>query len=127
MGRSRVLASVYLVGAAMMVLFVLVGASLLGLLVVGVLLGAFAYSESPLLQAVFSEGTEGTPVRAAFALYFAISYGVGALWLPLLGHIIDTAGFRDAFFLMACSFVLASLIVLATRPAPTAEPRRRES
>jgi len=127
MGRSRVLASVYLVGAAMMVLFVLVGASLLGLLVVGVLLGAFAYSESPLLQAVFSEGTEGAPVRAAFGLYFAISYGVGALWLPLLGYIIDTAGFHVAFFSMACSFVLASLIVLASRPVPTAEPRGRDS
>lgn len=116
LGRSRVLAFVYLVGAAMMVLFVLVGPSLVELLVVGALLGAFAYSESPLLQAIFSDGTEGAPIRAAFGLYFAISYGVGALWLPLLGYIIDTAGFRIAFFTMAASFVASALIVLATRP-----------
>lgn len=87
------------------------------------MLDAFAYSESPLLQAVFSDGTEGAPVRAEFGLYFAISYGVGALWLPLLGYIIDTAGFRVAFFVMAASFVASSLIVLATRPARGADPR----
>jgi len=125
-GRARVLASVYLAGAVAMVLFVLVGGSLLGLLVVGVLRGVFAYSESPLLQAVFSEGTEGAPVQAAFGLYFAISYGVGALWLPLLGYIIDRAGFRVAFFTMAASFVASALIVLATMPAPKMETEASE-
>lgn len=114
LGRGRVLAAIYAVGAVLMVAFFLVGHDLLLVAVVGLLLGAFAYAESPLLQAVFSDGVDGAPQRGAFGLFFAISYGVGALWLPLLGWIIDAAGFRVAFSVMAGSFVVAALVVLAT-------------
>ncbi|MGH9295059.1 MAG: MFS transporter [Acidimicrobiales bacterium] len=112
LGRSRVLAGIYAIGAVLMVAFVLVGSDLLLIACVGALLGAFAYSESPLLQAVFSDGVEGAPDRAAFGLFFAITYGVGALWLPLLGWIIDAAGFRFAFCVMAASFVVSAVVVL---------------
>ena len=124
LGRGRVLAAIYVIGAALMVMFFLAGHDLVLVAVVGLLLGAFAYSESPLLQAVFSDGVEGAPKRGAFGMYFAISYGIGALWLPLLGWIIDAAGFRAAFSVMAGSFVVSAVVVLATagpgrRGAPT--------
>ncbi len=125
-GRSAVLALVYVLGALAMAGFVLVGANVVAIAAVGLVLGIFAYSESPLLQAVFADGAEGAPARGAFGLYFAVSYGVGALWLPAIGWIIDTAGFRVAFFVMAASFVAAAAIVLATRPA-TAPVKRRPS
>ncbi len=113
-GRSRVLAGVYAVGALFMTGFVLIGRAPLLVASAGFLLGAFAYAESPLLQAVFSDGMEGADPQRAFGLFFAISYGVGALWLPLLGWIIDAAGFRIAFYVMAASFVVSAGVIAAT-------------
>jgi FSR family fosmidomycin resistance protein-like MFS transporter len=114
LGRSFVLAGIYAIGALCMAAFVLVGRDRLLVGGVGLLLGAFAYSESPLLQAVFSDAVEGAPQRGAFGLFFAISYGVGALWLPLIGWTIDAAGFHTAFYLMAASFVAAAAVIVAT-------------
>lgn len=115
-GRSAVLVTVYVIGAVAMCAFVLVGADVVAVAAIGLGLGVFAYAESPLLQAVFADGAEGAPARSAFGLYFAISYGVGALWLPLIGWLIDSAGFRVAFYVMGASFVAAAFVVFATRP-----------
>ncbi|MQA84801.1 MAG: MFS transporter [Streptosporangiales bacterium] len=123
--RRAVLLTVFLVGAAALAAFVLVGASVPALIAVGLLVGVFAYAESPLLQSLFSDGVQGANVRTAFGLYFAIAYGVGSLWLTALGAIIDHAGFRTAFFVMAGSFVVAGAVVLLARPdrpSPQTQP-----
>lgn len=114
--RRRVLLIVYLIGAAALAAFALVGASLVALAVVGLLVGVFAYAESPLLQSLFSDGVQGANSRMAFGMYFAIAYGVGSLWLAGIGAIIDRAGFHAAFFSMAASFVVAGAVVLLARP-----------
>ena len=125
LGRRRVLVAVYVVGAATIVGLVSVGSDVAMLGVVGFLVGVFAYSESPLIQAVFSEGLAGLDVQGSFGYYFAISYGVGSLWTIGLGAIIDTAGFHWAFYTMALSFVGAAAVVAWARPAvlPGATPR----
>lgn len=116
LGRRRVLVVIYIVSAVFIAGFVSVGADLVAIGVMGALVGIFAYSESPLLQAVFSEGTHGSEQKGAFGLYFAISYGVGSLWTIALGAIIDSAGFRVAFFVMAGSFVLAAVAIAVSGP-----------
>lgn len=116
LGRGGVLITVYFVGAAALAAFVLVGASVVALAGIGVLVGAFAYAESPLLQSLFADGVEGADTRSAFGMYFAIAYGVGSLWLTALGQIIEHAGFQAAFFAMAGSFLLAGTIVTLGRP-----------
>lgn len=119
-GRRLVLVSVYVLGAATIAGFVLVGSPLAGLAAVGFLVGVFAYAESPLLQAVFSIAADGGSQQAAFGLYFAISYGVGSVWVAATGLIIDRWGFHVAFLVMAGSFVLAAIIVacLGASPGP---------
>lgn len=116
LGRRRVLVTVYLVGAAALVGFVLIGSVLVALTIMALLVGVFAYAESPLLQSLFADAAEGAEQRAAFGVYFAIAYGVGSLWLTALGAIIDAAGFQAAFFTMAASFVAAALTVVGVRP-----------
>lgn len=127
LGRRRVLVVIYLVGAATIAAFVLVGRGVAELAVVGVLVGLFAFSESPLLQAVFSHGLDGVDHQGAFGYYFAISYGIGSLWTIALGLIIDTVGFRWAFFVMAISFVAAAAVVVwwasPSPPGSAGEPR----
>jgi MFS family permease len=117
-GRRRVLIVVYLVGAAAIAAYVMVGRNLALLVAVGATVGIFAYSESPLLQAVFADGLHDASHQGGFGYYFAVSYGIGSLWTIALGVIIDTAGFHWAFFVMAMSFVAAALVVWWARPAP---------
>ncbi len=54
---------------------------------------------------------EGGAQRAAFGLYFAISYGIGSIWLAVTGLIIDRWGFHASFLVMAGSFVASALVI----------------
>jgi len=120
-GRRLVAIVAYLVGGAALGLFGMTGASIPALLVLGVFVGAFAYAESPLLQALFADAIEGAPRQAAFGVYFAVSYGAGSLWVILLGWMIDHLGFPAAFWTMAASFAAAAaVLLLADRPRPRA-------
>ncbi|HVC14739.1 MAG TPA: MFS transporter [Acidimicrobiales bacterium] len=122
LGRRRVLLVVYMVGAGTIAAFVMVGRDLFALGAVGVLVGIFAYAESPLLQAVFADGLREVDHQGAFGYYFALSYGIGSLWTIALGVLIDTAGFRWAFYVMAMSFAAAALVVWWARPERIGTP-----
>jgi MFS family permease len=107
-----------------MVLFVQKYSSVWVLSAVSLVMGVLAYSESPLIQSLFSDSIGPSQARAAFGIFFAIAYGVGALWLALVGVIIDRYGFQTAFYVMAGSFVLSAFMiapkfVIAHRPPAT--------
>lgn len=121
-GRPRTLVSTYVTGAAALIGFAWVGRSMAGLVVLGMLVGVLAYTESPLLQAVFSDLTTDGSARTAFGAFFAIAYGVGSLWTALLGWVVTVAGFPAAFSVMAGSFVLAAVII-----AGFVHPPRRDA
>jgi hypothetical protein len=67
------------------------------------------------VQALFADAVEGSVHQTAFGIYFAITYGIGSLWVTLVGWVIDTAGFRVAFWVMAGTFILAAAILPAAR------------
>lgn len=117
-GRHRFLVLAYLAGAASLIGFVAVGGELWALILVGLAVGVFAYAESPLIQAVFADATGEHVGRGAFGVFFAIAYGLGAVWLVVLGWIIDAFGFRAAFVVMAGSFVAAAALVASAGPEP---------
>jgi MFS family permease len=119
-GRRLVAIAAYVVGGAALGLFGMAGASIPALLALGVLVGAFAYAESPLLQALYADAIRDAPRQAAFGIYFAVSYGAGSLWVIALGWAIDHLGFTAAFWTMAGSFAAAAavLLLLADRPRP---------
>jgi MFS family permease len=123
-GRTRLLVGAYLGGAAALAGFAFTGRDLAGLLLTGVAVGVLAYAESPLLQAVFADAVGHRQGRAAFGAFFAIAYGVGALWLAVLGWVIDAFGFTTAFVVMAASFIAAAgLVALSGRPRRAAAAR----
>lgn len=117
-GRLRVTAVSYLLGAAAIAGLALVGDGLAGLVLLATLVGLLAYAESPLLQSLFADAVDGTGRQAAFGVYFAISYGIGSLWITLIGWIIDRAGFHAAFWVMAGSFLLAAALLPLARQRP---------
>jgi MFS family permease len=122
-GRRRALIMTYVVGAMALVAFGYAGHNTALLAGLGVAVGLLAYTESPLLQAVFSDLTDRGTARAAFGAFFAIAYGVGSLWTALIGWVIDAAGFPAAFAVMAGSFVVAALVIATGTPSGTLEKR----
>jgi MFS family permease len=112
-GRMRTLVLTYAGGAAALLAFGYVGSNVAMLAVLGVWVGVLAYTESPLLQAVFSDLTRDGSARSAFGAFFAISFGIGSLWTAVIGWIVTAAGFPVAFAVMAGSFVAAAAVVLA--------------
>ena len=74
--------------------------------------GLFAYIENPLLQALVSDGVSSAGQSSVFGIYFALAYGVGSLWLALLGWVIGAFGFTAAFSIMAASYLVAGAILI---------------
>ncbi|MGH3186926.1 MAG: MFS transporter [Streptosporangiaceae bacterium] len=123
-GRARTLTVTYAAAAVAVAAFGYAGRSLGVLAVLGVCVGVLAYAESPLLQAVFSDLTSDGAARAAFGAFFAISYGVGSLWVAVIGWIISAAGFPAAFATMGASFAAAAIVIAVTvRDRPSSPPR----
>lgn len=110
-GRAKTLTTTYVAGAVALVGFAWVGANLVALAVLGICVGLLAYTESPLLQSVFSDLTADGSSRSAFGAFFAIAYGIGSLWTALLGWVITAAGFPAAFTVMAGSFLAAAAVI----------------
>lgn len=110
-GRTRTLTATYVAGAAALIGFAWVGGNLVAVASLGVCVGLLAYTESPLLQSVFSDLTADGSSRSAFGAFFAIAYGVGSLWTALLGWVITVAGFPTAFTVMAGSFLVAATVI----------------
>jgi MFS family permease len=111
-GHTRTLVITYLTGAAAVAAFGYVGRGVLALTVAGAAVGVLAYSESPLLQAIFSDLTEDGAAQAAFGAFFALAYGVGSLWTAVIGWVVTVAGFPAAFATMAGSFAVAAVLVV---------------
>ena len=122
-GRRTVLLVVYPIGAACLAAYVFVGSSIWALAAVGLLVGAFVYAESPLLQSLFADATRGVDSKASFGLYFAIAYGVGALWQIVIGWLVTAHGFRTAFVVMGASFLVAWALLAFVRTSHRAPAR----
>ena len=50
-----------------------------------------------------------------FGFYFAWTYAMGALWVPLVGTLIDHFGFSATWLLIAVSYLGGALMVQQSR------------
>jgi MFS family permease len=126
-GRKPVIVGVYLGGAIGFIVFLAAGTSLVWLWAGIALMGLFSFAESPQLQALLGDIAPPSTRDASYALYFAMSFGIGSLWTVLYGLVIDAtgevAGVPIVFVLMALAFVLAALGTLPIH----ADERAREN
>jgi MFS family permease len=121
-GRLPVILASYLGAAAGMIIFVSVGSNLLGLWLGIIVMGVFAFVESPQLQAVLADIAPPHIRDVAFATYYTIAFGVGSLWTAVFGAILgvagDAVGLPQVFWIMAATFVAAAIAVLPVRMTP---------
>src|SRR6476469_1711518 len=126
-GRKPLIIGVYLGGAIAFLVCLAAGTSMFWLWVGIVLMGLFTFAESPQLQALLGDIAPPSTRDASYAIYFAMAFGVGSLWLAVYGAVIkafgDAQGVPIVFGLMAVTFVLAALGTVPIR----AEQRAREN
>lgn len=120
--RKFVLVTSYLGSTALTLLFIHAGHSSWGLPLVLFVLGCFVYAESPLLQSLAADSTEELPKDMVFGVYFTIGFGSGALWVFLLGLLVEKFGFLPAFYVMASSYVMGALWIFFLKPGSTTTP-----
>ncbi len=89
-------------------------------------MGLVVYVESPILQAFLADEAPMTQRDAIFSLYFAVAFGVGALWAAGVGAAVGRLGFGFVFVMMAATYLVAGACVLGMREgAPAPAPVRR--
>jgi MFS family permease len=130
-GRKPLIVAVYLGGTISLVAFVLAGDSVEALWVAVLLLSAFAFVESPQLQALLADISRPAVRDASFSVYFTLAFGAGSLWVTAYGAIIgalgDAIGLLAVFTIMALANLAAAFLVLPIRAeARTAQVRAEE-
>jgi len=78
-------------------------------------MGLVVYVESPILQAFLADEAPAIQRDTIFSLYFAVAFGVGALWAAGVGVAIGRFGFGFVFALMAATYLAAGACVVAIR------------
>jgi MFS family permease len=118
-GRKPLIILAYLGGAIGFGVFIFAGSSLAWLWAGIVIMGLFAFAESPQLQALLADIAPPATRDASYALYFTLAFGVGSLWTALYGTVIELlgepTGIPVVFGLMALSFIAAALTTLPIR------------
>jgi MFS family permease len=114
-GRRPILVAYYGLSAVGILAFLAAGANLLFLIPLLLPFGTAVFSESPVLQAYLADRVEGPLRDVAFSVYFTCAFGIGAVWAFVVGTVVDTFGYPQAFGLMAASYVVAAVLLLAVR------------
>jgi MFS family permease len=87
-------------------------------------MGLVVYLESPLLQAFLADEAPASERDAIFSLYFAVAFGIGALWAAAVGAALGPLGFETVFAIMAATYLLAGGCVYLIREASPTGMRR---
>jgi MFS family permease len=112
-GRRPVIVGVYVGGAVSLGLFVLAGSNITAVWVAVILLSLFSFVESPQLQALMADVTSREVRDAAFSTYFALAFGVGAMWGFLYGLLTDVGGGGQGLTVVFVVMAIASLAAAA--------------
>ncbi|MGH2445387.1 MAG: MFS transporter [Candidatus Limnocylindria bacterium] len=123
-GRRPTLIGYYLLSAIGILAFLAAGANLLLLVPLLLPFGTAVFSESPVLQAFLADRSEGPLRDVAFAVYFTVAFGIGAVWAVVIGFVAEAFGYPVAFVVMASSYVAAALLLLAVRERRSGAIRR---
>ena len=120
-GRRPTLIVYYLLSAVGILAFTAAGSNLLLLAPLLLPFGTAVFSESPVLQAYLADRATGPMRDVAFSVYFTFAFGIGAFWAIVIGQVVGAFGYPVAFGVMAASYVVAALLLVAVRevgPSP---------
>jgi MFS family permease len=111
--RRAVVILYYLISAISILGFAAAGSDLRVIVIWLIPFGMAVFSESPILQSILADRTEPGEREMAFSVFFAVTFGVGAIWAIVLGVLISQAGFSAGFVTMAASYVVAAVLMIS--------------
>jgi len=114
-GTRGVLVVAYLLSAIAILAFAGSPAAGSWLVVTLTAMGLIVYAESPLLQVALANEAPRAERDAIFSLYFAVAFGVGALWNTAIGALLDSAGYAAVFGAMIASYLVTAGCIWAMR------------
>jgi len=114
-GRRPVLVASYALSALFTLSVVMVPATGPWLALTLAAMGLVVYAESPLLQVALADEAPRADRDALFSLYFAVAFGIGALWAAGIGAGLDRLGYPLVFALIASTNAVAGVCVWAMR------------
>ncbi len=107
-GTRAVLVVAYLLSAVAILSFAGAPAGGLWLFVALTAMGLIVYAESPLLQVALANEAPRAERDAIFSLYFAVAFGIGALWTTAVGVLLDRVGYAPVFGAMIASYLVTA-------------------
>lgn len=116
-GRRPLLIATYVLAMALTIFFTTLNGKEIWMPITLLAMGVIVYAESPLLQAALADSTEGLDRDFTFALYYTVTFGIGALWASALGWVIDTYGYTMGFYIMTASYIVSAFAVLPIHDA----------
>jgi MFS family permease len=114
-GRRTLLLAAYPLSAVITLAVVLTPPSGPRLAIALTAMGLVVYLESPLLQTFLADEAPPGERDAIFSLYFAVAFGIGALWAAAIGAALGTLGFARVFGIMAATYLTAGCCVVLMR------------
>jgi MFS transporter, FSR family, fosmidomycin resistance protein len=77
--------------------------------------GAVVTSRQTLTQALLTEVAEEDILDAAFSLYYCIGFLASPFWTLFAGWLMGSSGFRTAFSVISCSYLIGMTLLLFFR------------
>ena len=118
--------SVFMVAAAMQVVFFLAMPEVHDGLALAVALGFMfgAFGQIPINDFMISKMASGAYRARIYAVRFVVAFTVLALTLPLIAFVYDRWGFDMLFYVLACSaFLILIVVAMLPKRLPEIEPR----
>jgi MFS transporter, FSR family, fosmidomycin resistance protein len=114
-GRRKLLLAVYPLSTLLLLAVLRAPATSLWLALAITALGLVVFLESPILQTFLADEAPAGERDAIFSLYFAVAFGIGALWAAAIGALLGRLGFPIVFAIMAAAYLVAGTLVVRMR------------
>ena len=85
-----------------------------------VLYGVFVNSRSTLTQAMIGDFASDEMMDAAFSIYYFVGCISGPIWTLIVGYVMQTYGFTQAFYIAAATYIAGMLLLLFVKEEPKA-------
>ena len=80
-----------------------------------ILYGAFVQARGALTQIMIGDFAAPELTDAAFSIYYFVGFISGPIWTLIIGYVMQTYGFTEAFYVAAATYIAGMLLLTFVR------------